>query len=419
MLRKRLFYQVYLTIVGSLILVVLAAGALWRFSTDHNQPRQAIEFAGKLAMAALPPENAPLSRQRRVLKRLSKLYDVNLALYGEGAHPIVATGKPLPLSTYRRHNGPFFGRHGPGWALSLPDGRWLVARPSFQHTHHPAFRLITFLGVIALVIALGAHPVVRRLTRRLERLQTGVNLLGAGDLSARVKVEGKDEVARLAESFNRAASRIEELVGAHKLLLANASHELRTPLSRIRLGVELLKEKADPAHKAGLENDITELDRLIDEILLASRLDAISAPDVVEEIDLLALAAEEAAHFDDCTVEGEPVIVKGDPWLLRRMIRNLLENAGRHGAPPIEVDVRETDRQAVLAVADQGAGIPAADHERVFSPFQRLPSGENTNGAGLGLALVRQIARRHAGDAVILPSKTHQSRFVVRLPLSA
>src|SRR3989454_10148166 len=166
-----------------------------------------------------------------------------------------------------------------------------------------------------------------------------VESLGAGELSARVMVEGNDEVARLAESFNRAAGRIEELVGAHKSLLANASHELRTPLARIRIAVELMKEKADPKRKAELEQDIAELDALIDEILLASRLDALKGLETDEPVDLLALVAEECARYDAATLDGQPVTVRGDPRLLRRMIRNLLENAKRHGAPPIEVRV--------------------------------------------------------------------------------
>src|SRR5262249_27867480 len=156
----------------------------------------------------------------------------------------------------------------------------------------PVLGVIGFLGAIAVVVGICAYPLVRRLTRRLERLQAGVESLGAGDLSARVKVEGKDEVARLAESFNRSAARIEDLVGAHKMLLANTSHELRTPLSRIRLGIELLKQSGDPKHKADLERDIAELDGLIEQILLSSRLDAVKGIDTLEEIDLLALAAE-------------------------------------------------------------------------------------------------------------------------------
>ena len=157
-----------------------------------------------------------------------------------------------------------------------------------------------FLGVIALAVAVCAYPVVRGLTRRLERLQAGVETLGAGNLAARVKVEGSDEVARLAESFNRAAARIEELVGAHRMLLANASHELRTPLSRIRLGLELFEQTGRSEYKAELTRDIAELDLLIDEILLASRLDAVAALGTAEEIDLLALAAEECARYEDC-----------------------------------------------------------------------------------------------------------------------
>jgi signal transduction histidine kinase len=98
-----------------------------------------------------------------------------------------------------------------------------------------------------------AFPLVRHLTKRLERLQMGVEKLGAGDLTARVPVEGKDEVARLAQSFNRAADQIEQLVGAHKTLLANASHELRTPLARIRLALELIPEGIDPKRRKGLE----------------------------------------------------------------------------------------------------------------------------------------------------------------------
>jgi signal transduction histidine kinase len=253
-------------------------------------------------------------------------------------------------------------------------------------------------------VALGAYPVVRRITRRLERLQASVEALGSGDLTARVRVRGGDEVARLAASFNRAAARIEELVGAQKLLLesnkrmlAHASHELRTPLARIRMGVELLKEKDDPKRKSELERDIAELDQLIDEILLASRLDAVAAIDKREQVDLLALAAEECARYEDCTLDGEPMLVQGEPRLLRRMIRNLLENAQRHGKPPIEVSLRRKQGKAELCVCDHGAGVPEAERERLFEPFNRLPGA--ASGAGLGLSLVRQIAARHGGGA--------------------
>ena len=302
---------------------------------------------------------------------------------------------------------------GTAVSIPLPDGRRLVARlPPRQRP--TALVLAAFLGAIALVVALGARPVVRRLTGRLERLQRGVESLGAGDLRARVKVEGRDEVARLAQSFNQAATRIESLVNAHKMLLANASHELRTPLARIRLGLELVA--AHPERKAELEGDIAELDQLVDEILLVSRLDATEQLDISEDVDLAALTAEECARYDDCALEAKPVMVRGDPMLLRRMIRNLIENAKLHGRPPIEVTVAKQDDRAVLNVLDHGPVIGEEARERLFSPFYRVPGRFGARGTGLGLALVRQIARRHGGDVAYNPERG--SSFTVTLPVS-
>ncbi len=199
------------------------------------------------------------------------------------------------------------------------------------------------------------------------------------------------------------------------MLLANASHELRTPLSRIRLGLELYEQNKDPKYKAAIEQDIAELDTMIDEILLASRLEATRQPQDQESVDLLALAAEEGARYDNCTVEGEAVTVRGERRLFSRLVRNLLENAVRHGAPPVNVRVRRDYNTAVLEVMDGGAGIPEADREGVFLPFRRLK--RDAKGAGLGLALVRQIARLHGGDAVVAPRSDHASCFRVTLPL--
>ena len=162
-----------------------------------------------------------------------------------------------------------------------------MLRPGRPGRPPPPGPVTTFI-LLALGVGVGAYPVVRRLTRRLERLQSGVNQWGAADLSARVDVEGHDEVAQLAQAFNDAAARIEQLVGAHRTLLANASHELRSPLARIRLGIELLSTDPSPARRAELARDISELDQLIDEILLASRLEG-GAPPERELVDLTAL----------------------------------------------------------------------------------------------------------------------------------
>jgi signal transduction histidine kinase len=269
------------------------------------------------------------------------------------------------------------------------------------------------MAIVALILAIGSFPIVRGLTRRLERLQHGVETLGAGNLSVRVKVEGRDEVAKVAESFNRAAGRIEELVGAHRMLLANASHELRTPLTRLRLGVDRLKGSADDSVKADVERDIAELDALIEEILLTSRLEALRGLDTVEDVDLLALAAEEAARYEDIGVSGELLSVRGDPRLLRRIIRNLIENALRHGKPPVDVTVLGAGESVILRVTDHGNGVPEQDRDRIFEPFFRKSvQSSSDSGTGLGLALVRQIARLHAGDVRL----EAESTFAVTLP---
>jgi signal transduction histidine kinase len=413
---RRLYYQIYLTIIASLLLVVVVAGGLWRFAPNVTPADQAFELAGELAAAQLPPASASRAELQLAIERLHERLNTDLALFDSERRPVAAAGRPVPAPRgLRESGGRLYGVGGPAWAIHLPDDRWIVARPILPH-HHPAFGLILFLGSIALAVAVCAYPLVRRLTRRLERLQEGVEAFGAGNLSSRVKVEGRDEVARLAESFNRAATRIEELVGAHKLLLANTSHELRTPLSRIRLGVELLKETADPKRKAELERDISELDRLIEEILLSSRLEAVGGLNVREEVDLLALAAEEGARYEQCIVSGEPVTVLGERALLQRMVRNLIDNAERYGVAPIEVNVRRESAHAVLTVSDQGPGVAAEQVERIFSPFYRAPGSKAAGGTGLGLSLVRQIARQHGGEAAWAGTAERPSTIRITLP---
>lgn len=409
---KRLYQKIYLTIVGTLIVVVAIAGMMWRLGTHEPPWTPGFEVAGELAAAILPPPEEGAAAQQEMIERLARKLQLDLALFDSNLRPVAAFGRPVPPPSGRAGWQP--GPGGPRWSLPLPDGRWIVARapPRFRN---PFIGLVFFLGAIALVVALCAFPVVRGLTRRLERLQTGVETLGAGQLSARVKVEGRDEVARLATSFNAAAGRIEELVNSHRMLLANTSHELRTPLARLRLGLELFKKDGDPKHKQDLERDIAELDALLDEILLASRLEAAPALQR-EDVDLLALAAEEAAHYEQSEVEGDPITIRGDARLLRRLIRNLLENARRHGKPPVRVAVRRENDRAIIDVVDCGPGVPPAERERVFEPFYRRSS--ESSGAGLGLSLCRQIARLHGGDVAAVAHADALSAFRVTLPVS-
>ncbi len=415
MLKQRLYLQIYATIIASIVVVALLSGIVWNVFGRDRANREVFEIASQLAISSIPSRTAPLDQQRKAILHISQELKTDVSLFDHQFRLIVASGDPGPPPTGK--SGWHGGRHGPNLQLRLPDGRWLVVDLGGHGMARPVLNLVLFLGTIALGVAIASYPFARRLTRRIERLQAGVDQIGAGDLSTRVEVEGRDEVASLARSFNHSAAKIQELLDAHRLLLANASHELRTPLARIRMGVELLKEKEDPDRREALNRDIAELDELIDEIMLMSRLDAGSQLDLSQRIDLVALAAEECARYEHCSLSGWAPEISGDANLLRRLIRNLLENANEHGAPPVEVEIRADDQKVVLTVSDCGKGIPREFSEKVFQPFYRGSDRQNVRGYGLGLPLVRQIAETHGGSVAVLTNGKMRSAIAVTLPI--
>jgi signal transduction histidine kinase len=188
---------------------------------------------------------------------------------------------------------------------------------------------------------------------------------------------------------------------------------------------------ATPAFRDEISRNINELDQLIEEILLASRLDAREADmGTVEAVDLIGMAAEEAARVDaDLDVQcfplpaapsdsGTELVVHGVTKLLRRALRNLLENAHRYGAGGIRLGLSQTPEMAVIRVCDRGPGVPVALQERIFEPFYRLPGAtERDGGVGLGLALVKSIAQRHQGRAYCENNEGGGACFVIELPL--
>jgi signal transduction histidine kinase len=208
---------------------------------------------------------------------------------------------------------------------------------------------------------------------------------------------------------------------AHKTLLANASHELRSPLSRLRMALERLPGNGHGTAQAEIARNIGELDILVEEILLASRLQAGSSEIFNEErVDLAGLLAEECAAYDaELNVpDGGEIIVNGDARLLRRLFRNLLDNASRYGGDAsIEVTAGVAAGEAWAKVCDRGPGVPEDEREKIFEPFYRMTqASESKGGVGLGLALVRQIAEKHGAGVRCLARDGGGSCFEVRLP---
>ena len=415
-MRSRLFLKVYATLLMTLAVVAIASFMFVRMGQDEQDRGWASRRDHFLA--AMLPSDADPAALGIVLDRLAAAFDGDIAVFGPDGSPIAAAGRMLPpeLLERVRDQRPGGGPHG--FVARLPDGRYVAARIDlpFGPGHGNALR---YLALVAAVTGLAAYPVVRHLTRRLESLRRGVEAWGAGALDRRVAVEGKDEVAAVAQTFNQAADRIERLVAAHRSLLANASHELRSPLARLRMAIDLYEQSASEERKSEIVRNLGELDGLVEEILLASRLDHGGRLEAAEAVDLLALTAEEGAR-NGVMVNGEPATVLGDPRLLTRLVRNLMHNALRHGAPPVTAELVRAGGTVELRIRDHGPGIPAGEGERVFEPFYR-PSGrgETAGGWGLGLSLVRQIARHHKASVRIETPADGGACFVVAFPKGA
>jgi len=389
---RHLYVRVWLAVVGGVVILTLMANWIVREAAEAERER----------LAPVPRNVVVLDAQDRTIGSGKAL-----RVPGQGLEfdVTLSDGKAITLRVAPRDRPSGTGGFAP-WRTPFGLG-WMIA-------------------LVGIAVALGVYPIVRRLTQRLEALQRGVQRWGEGDLSVRVTEEGQDEVADLSKRFNASAERIEQLVRSHKSLLANASHELRSPLTRIRMGLELMGERPSPKAREEISRNIGELDQLIDEILLASRLDASEADiGTIEAVDLTGLAAEECSQVNAelDLVEGTDnarLTVPGVSRLLRRAIRNLLENARRYGAGEISVELGSANGFATVRVNDRGPGVPAALRERIFEPFYRLPgASERNGGVGLGLALVKSIAERHGGSVRCEERPGGGASFVIRLPAAS
>jgi signal transduction histidine kinase len=413
---RRLYLKIYLAFVGILVVFVCLSAAIWWHTEDGSRRRDILRGGAVALELALPAETPPAQAEARLAK-LSEALGVRLALFDAAGARLTGDAADIPSPDVARGESHWIHkrRRGALAALRLSDGRWVVV--SSDRHRPPGLTWLLNLALLAGLIAAGAYPVARGITRRIERLTARVDDFGGGALHARAEVEGRDEVARLAERFNHAADRIETLLASQRSLLASTSHELRSPLARLRMAVELLGERADPKLRAQVERDVSDLDAALDELLAVSRLDLLDASAHSDTLDFLALVAEEAARFD-VEVEGEPVTLRGDARSLRHLVRNLLANARRHAPDaPVRVRVEPLDGGgARLEVADRGPGVPEAERGRIFEPFARGAASTRHAGVGLGLAIVQQVARHHGGEARVFDREGGGCRFEVTLP---
>ena len=473
---QRLYLRIWAAVVAAIAVVTLIGSWLWQMEAERNRAERERERAER------PGREIIVRNQAGEILGQAPMRVARLP--GPGGAEFLVTmkdGSNLIVQLPRPNRPP--GAPGASGAAGSPGSAGALERPGAARQPGLSFSSAWMLAFLALAVAVGTYPIVRRLTKRLEAVQTGVERWGQGDLSTRLVESGQDEVAFLAQRFNRSAEQIQTLLtdqkmllASQKSLLANASHELRSPLARIRMGLELMAptfgtdvsslppeganfsrggpvfstsgeaknsqaaSNVSPSLLEEINRNINELDQLIEEILLASRLDAKEADlGTVESVDLVGLAAEECARVgaeldvqnpaaqsanDGAKPVSQELKVQGVSKLLRRALRNLLENAGRHGANSsgageITVTLRTMQSDALITVYDRGPGVPVAYQERIFEPFFRLPgASEQSGGVGLGLALVKSIASRHGGSVWCENRPQGGACFAICLPLA-
>ncbi|MFD1535010.1 HAMP domain-containing sensor histidine kinase [Pseudonocardia aurantiaca] len=289
------------------------------------------------------------------------------------------------------------------------------------------FYLLWGVPLLILVAGLATYLFAGRALRPVEAIRRQVAAMNEKDLEQRVPVPiARDEVGRLAETMNAMIARLQDAQGVQRRFVADASHELRSPLATIATGLELMqKGVSDPSTVTALRGETQRLNRLVEALILLARADERGLQPRREEVDLDEVAEAERGRPAEgsvvAEVRTEPVRVVGDRGQLARVVRNLVDNARRHARSRVVVTVRRDGPSAVIEVADDGPGVPAADRARVFERFVRLDDARARadGGSGLGLAIVSEVVAAHGGTVTVEEGPNGGALFRVRLPAAA
>ncbi len=293
-----------------------------------------------------------------------------------------------------------------------------------------AFALAVGVPITIATLAAVTWWLVGRTLQPVEAIRSEVSAMGGRDLHRRVpRPYTGDEIDLLARTMNQMLDRLEDAVQRQQRLVADASHELRTPLTRIRAEVEVELARGDLRDPAGLLRSVldetTALQRLVDDLLHLARSDAGESRLRRQPLDLDDIVLREARRLREngrVSVDSSGVSaasVAGDPEQLGRALRNLTINAERHAATTVSLALAEDGDVARLVVSNDGPSIPADERERIFERFTRLDDARvrDTGGAGLGLAITRDIVELHGGTVHVDATRRNGAAFVIELPL--
>jgi two-component system sensor histidine kinase RstB len=317
--------------------------------------------------------------------------------------------------------------------LSLSKNRVVVVGPMTRLG--PPFDInmvLLILGASILVIIIVGFLLARPVVQRLKKLQETAIRISRGELEARTEDNSKDEIGELSNYFNLMAEKNQSMIQNQKRLLEAVSHELRTPTARVRFGLEMLstaKTNEDKQKRLqSIDEDLSEIDELVEELLLYNRLDQntpslkkieINAADVCRKL-VARLGQQEKDINIELDVKDEPnCVLLGELKSFSRAIKNILLNAIRYSRQEIKIICFRDENQVVVQVDDDGPGIALENRQSVFNPFSRVDDSRNrdSGGVGLGLAIVQRILKAHQGRVTIEQSASGGASFVTRWPV--
>jgi len=391
---------------------------------DTNQlPRTVL--AGTLTVQVLRPDGQIVAASPTVDRLVPLLSPARAAATARTGSAVLLDGRPFGIPYLMR----VVAVPASGGEIVLSGAAYTQVRDSMRTL---TGALLVGTPLLLLLLAGVTWLVVGSTLRPISALRRGAQVITATGVTRELPVpEARDEVRVLAVTLNDMLTRLDAAQQRQRRLVSDTAHELRSPIAGIRAQLEVALDHPEqqdwPQTAQDVLADTLRLASLAEDLLVLARLDEYQPRATAgKPVDLAALVTEEVERSAGGRVPvtartGGPCVVTGDPDGLRRLLRNLIDNALRYAKSRVEVAAHREDSEAVLTVSDDGPGIPEADRERAFDRFVRLDDARSRDetqagGAGLGLAIVRAIARTHDGSAY-LEDSTPGLRAVVRIPV--
>jgi len=428
---RSLLWHSFLPIALLLICSALIVLTITRLNEREPRAKQIAQQAASIVNLSRTALIAvPRDKRRFLLTELHRQEGIRiypaLAEDAPGRQPQRTFGKML-ASEITQRLGPDtrveFGRSGlPGLAVSfaIEDDTYWVAMPRVRIERTLPKQLVAWIGASLVLALLAAWFIAWRINRPLKALAASAQSIGRGGQPAPLAEDGAEEIRSLIRSFNRMNQDLAQLNQERTVMLAGISHDLRTPLARLRLAVEMLEGKTDEKQRAGMVQDIADLDAIIGQFLAFAR-GAENEARVSADLNQLISETREryARSGKQLTLELGPLpLLSLRPLAMQRLITNLVDNALRHGGDAITIRTERVGDEIRLAVLDRGPGIAPEQVASALQPFSRLNAARSgQSGAGLGLAIVDQIARMHGGKLELLPRAGGGLEVRVSLPV--